>query len=125
MVRQFLSTSEFEEMTVNTNVDGPNIAFGETLSGTIYIEGEASEELIDYIDIVLFKQSAMDEVIIAKQSIEMMSDMKSKETWMIPFEMVPDERWEMEDEEQSLILRTTVYLKNGIHIQDEDEITYE
>lgn len=125
MVRQFLSTSEFEDMTVNTNVDGPNVAFGETLSGTIYIEGEASEELVDYIDIVLFKQSAIDEVIIAKQSIEMMSDMKSKETWMIPFEMVPDERWEMEDEKQTLILRTTVYLKNGLHIQDEDEITYE
>ena len=125
MVRQFLSTSEFEDMTVNTNVDGPNVAFGETLSGTIYIEGEASEEHVDYIDIVLFKQSTIDEVIIAKQSIEMMSDMKSKETWMIPFEMVPDERWEMEDEKQTLILRTTVYLKNGLHIQDEDEITYE
>jgi len=125
MVRQFLSTSEFEDMTVNTNVDGPNIAFGETLSGTVYIEGEASEELVDYIDITLLKRAAMDEVIIAKQSIEMMSDMKSKETWMIPFEMVPDERWETEDEERTLILRTTVYLKNGVHIQDEDEITYE
>jgi len=125
MVRQFLSTSEFEDMTVNTNVDGPNIAFGETLSGTVYIEGEASEELVDYIDITLLKRAAMDEVIIAKQSIEMMSDIKSKETWMIPFEMVPDERWEMEDEERTLILRTTVYLKNGVHIQDEDEITYE
>ena len=125
MVRQFLSTSEFEDMTVNTNVDGQNIAFGETLSGTIYIEGGASEELVDYIDITLLKRSAMDETIIAKQSIEMMSDMKSKETWMIPFEMVPDERWEMEDEERTLILRTTVYLKNGVHIQDEDEITYE
>lgn len=125
MVRQFLSTSEFEDMTVNTNVDGPNIAFGETLSGTVYIEGEASEELVDYIDITLLKRAAMDEVIIAKQSIEMMSDMKSKETWMIPFEIVPDERWETEDEERTLILRTTVYLKNGVHIQDEDEITYE
>lgn len=125
MVRQFLSTSEFEDIIVNTNVDGPNIAFGETLSGTIYIEGEASVELVDYIDITLLKRSTMDEVIIAKQSIEIMSDMKSKETWMIPFEMVPDERWEMEDEDRTLILRTTVYLKNGVHIQDEDEITYE
>ena len=124
MVKQFLSTIEYEEMTVNTNVDGPNIAFGETLSGTVYIEGEASEELVDYIDITLLKRSAVDEDIIAKQSIEMMSDMKSKETWMIPFEMVPDERWEMEDEQRTLILRTTVYLKNGVHIRDEDEITY-
>ena len=27
-------------MTVDTTVDGQNIAFGQTLSGTIYIEGE-------------------------------------------------------------------------------------
>ncbi|WP_318614514.1 sporulation protein [Sporosarcina sp. YIM B06819] len=125
MVKQFLSTIVYEKMTVNTNVDGPNIAFGENLSGTVYIEGEASEELVDYIDIVLLKRLAMDEGIIAKQSIEMMSDMKSKETWMIPFEMVPDERWETDAEARILVLRTTVYLKNGVHIQDEDEITYE
>ena len=56
----------------------------------------------------------MNDVIIAKQSIEMMSDIKSKETWMIPFEMVPDERWETETEMPTLILRTTVHLKNGV-----------
>ena len=51
--------------------------------------------------------------------------MNSKETWMIPFEMVPDERWETEDDARTLILRTTVYLKKGVHLQAEDEITYE
>ena len=125
MVRQFKSTIEYREMIVNTNVDGPNIAFGETLSGTVYIEGEASEELVDYIEIGLLKRSTKDEGIIAKHSIEMMSDMKSKETWMIPFEMVPDERWETENEVETLILRTTVHLKNGVDLQNEDSITYE
>ena len=124
MVKQFLSTIEYGAMTVNTNVDGPNIAFGETLSGTVYIEGDNSDELVDYIVIELLKRSETDEVIIAKHSIEMMSDIKSKETWMIPFEMVPDERWESESEAHTLILKTTVHLKNGIDIQDEDEITY-
>jgi len=126
MVRQFLSTIEYGEMTVNTNVDGPNVAFGETLSGTVYIEGDESDELVDFIGIELLKRSETDEVIIAKQSIEIMSDIKSKETWMIPFEMVPDERWESESETQTqtLILKTTVHLKNGIDIQDEGEITY-
>ncbi len=126
MVRQFLSTIEYGEMTVNTNVDGPNVAFGETLSGTVYIEGDNSDELVDYIAIELLKRSETDEVTIAKQSIEIMSDIKSKETWMIPFEMVPDERWEseLEAQTQTLILKTTVNLKNGIDVQDEDEITY-
>ena len=65
-------------------------------------------------------------MIIAKQSIEMMSDIKSKETWMISFEMVPDERWETDSEAQTqiLILRTTVHLKNGVILQEEDSIAY-
>lgn len=126
MIRNFLSTIEYGAMTVNTNIDGPNVAFGETLSGTVYIDGDDSDELIDYIVIELLKRSGTDAVIIAKQSIEIMSDIKSKETWMIPFEMVPDERWESESEAQTqtLILKTVVHLKNGIDIQDEDEITY-
>jgi len=126
MVKQFVSTIIYGTMTVNTIVDGPNIAFGETLSGTVYIDGDDSDELVDFIVIELLKLSETDEVIIAKQSIEIMSDIKSKETWMIPFEMVPDERWESESEAQTqiLILKTIVHLKNGIDIQDEDEITY-
>ncbi|NYF24702.1 sporulation protein [Sporosarcina sp. JAI121] len=124
MVRQFTSMIEYGATTVSTNVDGPNVAFGETLSGTIYIEGDASDELVDHIVIELLKRSETDEVIIAKQSIEMMSDIKSKETWMIPFEMVPDERWEIESKTQALILKTSVHLKNGVDIQDEDEILY-
>lgn len=126
MLKHFLSTIEYGEMTINTNVDGPNIAFGETLSGTVYIDGDGSDELIDYIMIELLKRSETDQVIIAKQSIEIMSAVKSKETWMMPFEMVPDERWESETEAQTqtLILKTTVHLKTGIDIQDEDEITY-
>ena len=57
MVIEFLSTIEYGTMTVNTNVDGPNIAFGETLSGTVYIEGDESDELVDYIVIELLKRS--------------------------------------------------------------------
>ncbi len=125
MGKQFMSTIEYGTMTVNTNVDKPNVAFGETLSGTVYIEGENSEEYVDFVEIKLLKRLNMDEEIIAKHSIEMMSDVKSKETWMMPFEMVPDERWETDYEALTLILRTTVHLKNEIAIQDEDEITYE
>jgi sporulation-control protein len=126
MVKQFLSSIVYGTMTVNTIVDGPNIAFGETLSGTVYIDGDDSDELVDYIVIELLKRLEADEVIIAKQTIEIMSDIKSKETWMIPFEMVPDERWESESEAhiQTLILKTIVHLKNGIDLQDEDGITY-
>ena len=124
MVIQFLSKIEYGALTIDTNIDGPNIAFGETLSGTVYIEGENSEELIDYIEISLLKRCEESETIIAKQSAEMMSDTRSKETWMIAFEMVPDERWETKPDVEVLYLRTTAYLKDDMILQDEDQISY-
>ena len=124
MIKQFSSNIVYGTMTVDTTVDGQNVAFGETLSGTVYIEGEDSEDLVDYIEIGLLKKTKADEVFITKQSIEMMSDIKSKETWMISFDMVPDERWEADSEEEILILRTAVHLKNGVILQEEDSIAY-
>ncbi|WP_124070528.1 sporulation protein [Filibacter tadaridae] len=132
-MKQFSSVIEYGEMIVNTIVDGPNIAFGETLSGTVYIDGEEGEELIDQIEIELLKRAELVDItikmpiqedVIAKYSVEMVSALKSKETWMIPFEMVPDERWEIKSAKEILILRTTVYLKSDVYIQDEDGITY-
>ncbi len=125
MMIQFLSKIEYSTLTIETNIDGPNMAFGETLSGTVYIEGEGSEELIDYIEISLLKRWGEDETAIARHSAELMSDTKSKETWMIAFEMVPDERWETQPDAEMLILRTTVYLKDGRSLQDEDRISYD
>ena len=124
MTKQFSSNIVYGTMTVDTTVDGQNIAFGQTLSGTVYIEGEDSEDLVDYIEIGLVKKTRADEVFITKQSVEMMSDIKSKETWMISFDMVPDERRETDSEEEILILRTTVHLKNGVILQEEDSIAY-
>lgn len=133
MVKHFLSSSVYGTLKVDTIVDSPNIAFGEGLSGKIYIDGENSEELIDHIDLELLKRTEENledhdfpvlEELIAKYSIEMVSTLKSKETSMIPFEIVPDERWVVSSEKETLILRTTVYLTNANNIQDEDRIAY-
>ena len=124
MLKDFSSSIIYGKITVDTIVDGPNIAFGETLSGKVYIEGDENEERIDEIVIELLKNSEIKDDVIAKLSFEMVSAEKSKETWMIPFEMVPDERWETESGNDSLTLRTTVHLKNGVNVQDEDKITY-
>ncbi|MEK3934481.1 sporulation protein [Sporosarcina sp. FSL W7-1349] len=132
MLKQFLSSIGFGTMKVDTIVGSPTVAFGETLSGTIYIEGGESEQLIDHIEIELLKRTTRDvrdsdfsiiDNTITKQEFEIVGSVKSKETDMIPFEIVPDERWETEENE-SLILRTTVFIKNAIDVHDEDRITY-
>lgn len=124
MLKDFSSHIIYEKISIDTILDGPNIAFGETLSAKLYIEGDESDEIIDEIVIELIKVSEASERVIAKHSIEMVSGDKSKETWMIPFEMVPDERWETELENESLSICTTVYLKNGVLLKAEDKITY-
>ena len=124
MLKDFSSSIIYGKITVDTIVDGPNIAFGETLSGKVYIEGDESEELIDEIVIELLKESETKDAVIAKLAFEMVSAEKSKETWMISFELVPDERWETELGNDSLSLRTTMHLKNGVNVQGEDAINY-
>lgn len=124
MLKDFSSHIIYENISIDTILDGPNIAFGETLSAKLYIEGDESDEIIDEIVIELIKVSESDEKVIAKHSIEMVSGDKSKETWMIPFEMVPDERWETELVNEFLRICTTVYLKNGVLLKAEDKITY-
>ncbi|WP_438318885.1 sporulation protein [Sporosarcina sp. FA9] len=124
MLKDFTSHIIHENISIDTILDGPNIAFGETLSAKLYIEGDEIDEIIDEIVIELIKVFGASEKVIAKHSIEMVSGDKSKETWMIPFEMVPDERWETKLENESLTIRTTVYLKNDILLKAEDKITY-
>ncbi|KXH81755.1 sporulation protein [Sporosarcina sp. HYO08] len=127
MVNSFSSSIEEGPIKVDTIVDAPNIAFGDYLSGKIYIEGPDSELRIQQIELELIKlpgQSMDRQEVISKQSFEMVSLIKSKETYMIPFELIPDERWETEVDDE-LWLRTTVYFKNSVQLQDHDQISYE
>jgi sporulation-control protein len=133
MLKQFLSSIGYGAMKVDTIIGSPNIAFGENLNGTIYIEGGDSEQLVEHIEIELMKRTSEEkedsdfsihDKTITKQSFEMVSTVKSKATHMIPFELVPDERWETLSENEKLILRTTVFILNAVDIHDEDEITY-
>ncbi len=51
MLKQFLSSIGYGAMKVDTIIGSPNIAFGENLNGTIYIEGGDSEQLVESIEI--------------------------------------------------------------------------
>jgi sporulation-control protein len=43
---------------------------------------------------------------------------------MVPFQLVPDERWESEGENVKLFLRTSINISNAVDVQDEDEIVF-
>lgn len=131
--KDFLSSIGIGSLKVETVVEMPHLEEGETLNGTVYLDGGDGDQAIDFIElnvIKLIKDTRDDsdfdhyETLITKQSMEFAGAVKSKDTVMQQFEIVPDERWELDNPKAKLILRTIVHVKNGVNAQDEDEITY-
>lgn len=133
MLKKFLSTIGIGTMKVDTIVDQPDLAHGESLSGKIYIDGGQSEQMIDFIKLEVIKRSEghredsdfdVTNDVVAKYMIETIGSVKSKETRMVPFEIMPDERWEYDKDQAKLFLRTSVHITGAVDVQDEDEIRY-
>ena len=133
MLKKFLSTIGIGSMKVDTIVDQPDLAHGESLSGKIYIDGGQSEQMIDFIKLEVIKRSVghredsdfdVTNDVVAKYMIETIGSVKSKETRMVPFEIMPDERWEYDKDQAKLFLRTSVHITGAVDVQDEDEIIY-
>jgi sporulation-control protein len=131
--RGFLSSIGFGSMKVDTVIERPYLDEGETLNGTIYFYGGEGDQDVEYVELKVIKlvedyreDSDFDfiETVVGKQSIEFAGAVKSKETIMRQFEIVPDERWLFTGDKTKLILRTIVHVDNGVNVQDEDEITY-
>ncbi|TWT25741.1 sporulation protein [Planomicrobium sp. CPCC 101110] len=131
--REFLTSIGFGSMKVETVIERPHLDEGETLNGTIYFHGGDGEQDVEYVELKVIKlvedyreDSDFDyiETVVGKQSIEFAGSVKSKETIMRQFEIVPDERWLFNNEKTKLIVRTIVHIDNGIDVEDEDEITY-
>lgn len=131
--KEFLSSIGIGSMKIDTVVDMPHLEEGETLNGTIYLEGGGSDQEIDYIELQVIKVTEnyredsdfhIIENVITKQTLEFAGSVKSKGTVMQQFDIIPDERWLLDNDKSRLILRTTVHIENGVDAMDEDEITY-
>ncbi|WP_213423045.1 sporulation protein [Bhargavaea massiliensis] len=133
MLKSFLSKIGIGGLEVDTVVDNQILEEGETLNGTVYIDGGEADQIIDHITLEVLvrihREDAMSDFedvdrTITKHSIELIGDSKSKETRMIPFEIVPDDRWLINKDNEKLMLKTTVHVDNAIDAYDEDEIQY-
>ncbi|QUG41617.1 sporulation protein [Psychrobacillus sp. INOP01] len=127
MAKKFESSIEVKSIKIDTVVDHPYIEHGINLSGTIYIEG-VHDESVENIKLEVFKLTDGESPkIVSKHSIELVGAAASKDMQMIPFEIMPDERWIPDSNEKvtKLILRTTVLFENGSEYNDEDEIYFD
>ncbi|SES10239.1 sporulation protein [Psychrobacillus sp. OK032] len=128
MAKKFESSIKVQTIKIDTIVDHPYIEHGINLSGTIYIDGVHDDESVENIKLEVFKvRNELVSEIISKHSIELVGSVASKDMQMIPFEIMPDERWISDGEEEvsNLILRTTVLFENGKEFSDEDEIHFD
>lgn len=128
MARKFESSIQVQTIKIDTVVDHPYIEHGINLSGTIYIDGVHDDESVENIKLEVFKMINEDTSrIVSKHSIELVGSIASKDMQMIPFEIMPDERWipDGTDEVTKLLLRTTVLFENGTEYSDEDEIYFD
>lgn len=133
MLKSFLSKIGIGGLEVDTVVDNQTLEEGEVLNGTVYIDGGDADQIIDYITLEVFvrihREDAMSDFedvdkTLTKHSIELIGDSKSKETRMIPFEIVPDDRWLINKDNEKLLLKTTVHIENGVDAYDEAEFHY-
>jgi sporulation-control protein len=86
------------------------------------------DESIDNIKLEVFKLiNGEISKIVSKHSIELVGTVASKDMQMIPFEIIPDDRWlpDGDNEVTKLILRTTILFENGSEYNDEDEIYFD
>ncbi|PZX07550.1 sporulation-control protein [Psychrobacillus insolitus] len=128
MTKKFESSIEVETIKIDTVVDHPYIEHGINLSGTIYINGVHDDKSINNIKLEVFKVTGeVTSKMVSKHSIELVGAVASKDMQMIPFEIMPDERWipDADQEMSKLILRTTVLFENGSEFTDEDEINFD
>lgn len=124
-MNSFESHIEKGIIKIDTVVDHPYIEHGINLSGTIYIEGLEQQEEVEDIRLEVCKKEKRE--LIAKLSFEPVGNPASKGTLMIPFEIMPDERWVPEEGEEAtqLVLTTTAFFSDGSSLSDEDELIFD
>lgn len=123
MMNKWLMKMEHNGVKVETVIEKTDILEGETLRGSLYINF-VEEEMIDVISLQVFRASSDGPVLIGKHSVEPIGNIHSKETEIIPFELIPDERWICQSNER-LIFKTLVQFLDGSEWDDEGIISYE
>lgn len=124
-MNSFESNMVIGKIRIDTVVDHPYIEHGINLSGTLYIEGIEEDDQLEAIRLVVCKKNS--EEILTKQSFEIVGTVASKGTQMIPFEIIPDERWlPAEGEDVTyLTLKTVALFFDGTTAENAGELIFD
>ena len=127
MLSKWLTTVEENGVRVETVIEKTELVEGETLNGSVYITSltEDEDDKIDYISLkVLCEQVNGELTVIGKHSFEVVGTIRSKDAEIMPFEIMPDERWVCGVDER-LIFQTTVIFLDGTEVEEVGYISYD
>lgn len=125
MLSKWLTTVEKNGVKVETVIEKTELVEGESLNGTVYITNDDPEtDKIDFISLkVLCEQQNGEQTVIAKHSFQLVGNIHSKDAEIVPFELIPDDRWICHQDEH-LIFQTTVVFLDGTEIEEVGIIYY-
>ncbi|MCH7322655.1 cysteine synthase [Solibacillus sp. MA9] len=126
MLSKWLITIEENGVKVETVIEKTELVEGGTLNGSVYIttEDENDFDKIDFIALnVLIVQANGVQNIIAKHSFQLVGNIHSKDAEIVPFELIPDDRW-ICNEDEHLIFKTKVVFLDGNEFEEQGFIYY-
>ncbi|MEK5080444.1 cysteine synthase [Solibacillus sp. FSL W7-1436] len=124
MLSKWLTSLEENGVKVETVIEKTELVEGDILNGSVYVTTHTEEDKIDYISLLVLCEELDGELtIVGKHSFQLVGGIRSKDGEIIPFEIIPDERWVCGKDEQ-LILQTTVVFLDGVAIEEQGVITY-
>ena len=127
MLSKWLTTVEENGVRVETVIEKTELVEGDILNGSVYITPltEDEEDKIDYISLkVLCEQANGELTVIGKHSFEVVGTIRSKDAEIMPFEIMPDERWVCGVDER-LIFQTIVIFLDGTEVKEVGYISYD
>ena len=127
MLSKWLTTVEENGVRVETVIEKTDLVEGDVLNGSVYITPltDDEEDKIDYISLkVLCEQANGELTVIGKHSFEVVGTIRSKDAEIMPFEIMPDERWVCGVDER-LIFQTTVIFLDGTEVEEVGFISYD
>ena len=127
MLSKWLTTVEENGVRVETVIEKTELVEGDILNGSVYITPltEDEDDKIDYISLKVLCKHANGEIsAIGKHSFEVVGTIRSKDAEIMPFEIMPDERWVCGVDER-LIFQTTVIFLDGTEVEEVGYISYD
>lgn len=126
MLSKWQTTVEENGVKVETVIEKTDLVEGDSLNGSVYITSldDEEQEKIDYISLKVDCEQPNGEIqVIAKYSFQLVGNIHSKDVEIVPFELIPDERWNCGADDQ-LIFKTTVHFLDGTEYEEIGLITY-